>query len=365
MIRSLGCIALLALATTLPAAEPTISGPVTHANLSVFFLHGKDTLPPGQKLLTLQEALDQKKLVVNETSNVNQLSVENVTSDCSVFIQSGDIVKGGKQDRLMAVDMIVPPKSGILPIGSFCCESGRWTKRGSEEAGRFGSSNAQAANKDVKLALNAARDQGTVWEKVREAQMKLSKNVGKTVASSASPTSYQLTLEDKDLLAKLDAYVKALKSAPDGKDDVLGFVIVINGKVEGADLYGSNELFKKLWPKLINGAAVDALAEFDAKKKFEPATAKTVETFLAEASKGEAKEVVANRVAANAGGPDAQAPLRQQSGQARASGEPANAKVDGKPNPLKVTSVDNKTGLMLEAKDRAEGRLLHRSYIAK
>src|SRR5262245_54420254 len=362
MTRSLSCIALLTLATTVPAAEPTISGPVTHANLSVFFLHGKDTLPPGQKLLTLQEALDQKKLVVNETSTVNQLSVENVTSDCSVFIQSGDIVKGGKQDRLMAMDMIVPPKSGILPIGSFCCESGRWTKRGGEDAARFSGSTRQASNKDVKLALNAARDQGTVWEKVKEAQAKLSRNVGKTVANAESPSSYQLTLEDKDLLAKLDAYVKALQSAPVGKNDVLGFVIVINGKVEGAELYGSNELFKKLWPKLINGAAVDALAEFDAKKKFEVATAKTVETFLAEASKGEAKEVVAaTRVASGRG---ARNPAIQDN-QAQAAADPAPAKAEGKPNPVKVTSVDNKTGLMLEAKDRADGRLLHRSYIAK
>jgi hypothetical protein len=360
MIRSLGCLALLTLATAMPAAEPapTISGPFTHGNLSVFLLHGKDSLLAGQKLLTLQEALEQKKLVVNETSNVNQLSVENVTSDCSVFIQSGDIVKGGKQDRLMAVDMIVPPKSGILPIDSFCCESGRWTKRGSENVAGFDTSSRQAANKDVKLALNAARDQGTVWAKVKEAQMKLSRNVGKPVENANSPSSYQLSLEDKDLLAKLDAYVKALKTTPDGKNDVLGFVIVINGKVEGADLYGSNELFKKLWPKLINGAAVDALSELDAKKKYEPATTKTVETFLAEASKGEAKEVgAAARVVLSAvGGLGQPAVVR---------GEPAKAKVDAKPNPVKVTSVDNKTGVMLEAKDRADGKLLHRSYIAK
>jgi hypothetical protein len=362
MIRSLGCIALLALATALPAAEPTISGPTTHANLSIFLLHGEDTLPPGQKLLTLQEALEQKKLVVNETSTVSQLSVENVTSDCSVFIQSGDIVKGGKQDRLMAVDMIVPPKSGILPIDSFCCEAGRWTKRGGEEEGRFSGSSRQAGNKDVKLALNAARSQPAVWEKVKEAQMKLARNVGKEVANAQSPSSYQLTLEDKDLLARLDAYVKALKSAPDGKKDVLGFVIVINGKVEGAELDGSNELFKKLWPKLISAAAVDALSEFDAKKKFEPATVKGVEAFLAEAAKGDSKEIVPRGLIADLRPVN---PRLGGDGQAPAAGEPAKPKTEAKPNPVKVTSVDNKASVMLEAKDRKDGKLLHRSYIAK
>jgi hypothetical protein len=356
---------LLSLAAFLPAAEqpPTISGPFTHANLSVFLLHGKDLLPPGQKLLTLQEALEQKKLVVNETSNVNQLSVENVASDCNVFIQAGDIVKGGRQDRLMAVDMIVPPKSGLLPIASFCCEAGRWSQRGGEDASKFGASVAQAANKDVKLALNAARNQSSVWEKVKEAQVKLSKNVGKSVANAVSPSSYQLTLEDKDLLAKLDAYVNALKKTPDGKNDAIGFVIVINGKVAGAEQYGSHELFMKLWPKLLHAAAVDALSEFDAKKKFDAAAAKSVETFLAEAAKGEAKEVVTARIA-QANNADRQA-ANPAGGPQSASRAPARPAADVKPNPAKVTSVDNKSAVMLEAKDRANGKLLHRSYIAK
>jgi hypothetical protein len=365
MIRTVVSVALLSFASTVAAAEPPpkISGPFTHANLSIFLLHGKDVLPPGQKLLTLQEALEQKKLVVNETSTVNQLSVENTSSDCSVFIQAGDIVKGGKQDRLMAVDMIVPPKSGLLPIASFCCEAGRWTKRGGEDATKFGASIAQAANKDVKLALNAARSQSTVWEKVREAQMKLSKNVGKPVASAASPSSYQLTLEDKDLLAKVDAYVTALKKAADEKNDTVGFVIVINGKVSGAEQYGSHELFLKLWPKLIRAAAVDALSEFDAKKKFEAATAKTVETFLAAAGKGEAKEIAAASIA-QANNADRQS-ANPAGGRQSGSQAPARPAADAKPNPARVTSVDTKAAVMLEAKDRSDGRLLHRSYIAK
>src|SRR5207237_7597839 len=95
--------------------------------------------------------------------------------DAGGFTQTGDIGRGGRQDRLMAMDMIVPPKSGKLPIASFCCESGRWQKRGGEDAAAFNKSDKAAANKDVKLALNSARDQGQVWEKVKQAQMKLAK----------------------------------------------------------------------------------------------------------------------------------------------------------------------------------------------
>src|SRR5262249_49942505 len=155
----------------------------------------------------------------------------------------------------------------------------------------FGASNAQAGNKGVKLALNASRDQGQVWEKVREAQQKLARNIGKSVAAKESPSSYQLTLEDKELLTKLDAYVKELKKVGDEKADAIGFVIVINGKVEGAEVYGSHALFQKLWTKLINAAAVDALSEFNKDKKFTVPTDKDVEKFLADATKGKETEV--------------------------------------------------------------------------
>ena len=203
--------------------------------------------------LTLQEAMEQKKVVVHETSDVNELSIENVSADVDVFVQSGDIVRGGKQDRLMATDMIVPPKSGRIAIPSFCCEAGRWQKRGAESAAAFGRSDTQAGNKDLKLAVNAARDQGRVWEEVKKAQMKLSANVGKQVASPQSPSSYQLALEDKDLLAKIDAYTKELTKAIDGKDDAIGIAIAINGKVEGADVYGSAALIPQALAETVEG----------------------------------------------------------------------------------------------------------------
>src|SRR5438105_15882790 len=95
------CVSMI-IAGVLFAADsktPGITGPYTHDNLTVFLIHGKDT-SGGKNYLTLQEALDQKKVVVHETGNVNELSVENV-SDEPVYIQSGEIVKGGRQDRTL------------------------------------------------------------------------------------------------------------------------------------------------------------------------------------------------------------------------------------------------------------------------
>src|SRR5262249_41621128 len=72
-----------------------ISEPKTYKNLTIFLIQGKDTLPASVPL-TLEEALKQKMVIVHETGNVNELAIENVSKDADVFVQSGDIVKGGK-----------------------------------------------------------------------------------------------------------------------------------------------------------------------------------------------------------------------------------------------------------------------------
>jgi hypothetical protein len=110
------------------------------------------------------------------------------------------------------------------------------------------------------------------------------------VANAASPSSLQLTLEDKELLQALDQYVKALARAPDKEKDVIGCAVAINGQLDGADVYCSGALFRKLWPKLLWASATDALAELDPKKKFKPVTAEAVKTFLAEGANAKKKE---------------------------------------------------------------------------
>src|SRR2546425_5245339 len=116
------CCASLAGAAWLSRASAAtgdyhLSGPYTHENLSIFLIHGTRSAPAG-KFLTLQEAMDQKKVAVYETGNVGELSIENLSSE-EIYIQSGDIVKGGRQDRVFPDDFIVPSHSGKVPISSF------------------------------------------------------------------------------------------------------------------------------------------------------------------------------------------------------------------------------------------------------
>ncbi len=298
-----------------PQAAPyTLSGPYNFDNLTIYLIHGQDQLK-GKTFLTLDEALDQKKLIVHETKNVNQLAVENVDPQVEVIILSGDIVKGGQQDRTIAYDQVVPPKSGKVPVASFCVEQGRWRQRGQESAVQFTAARANLPSKDAKIAVKGgarsgqaiggrarqgggvASAQGKVWNEVARKQMMLARVLGKSVKSMKSETSLQLTLEDKKLLQAVDVYSKKLTGIIDGKKDVIGYAFAINGQMNSADVYASHELFKKLWPKLLTATVVEAIAEIKKDKKFEPVKAEVVKAFMADAEKGkESRTDVSKRI---------------------------------------------------------------------
>ncbi|MEP6718399.1 MAG: DUF6569 family protein [bacterium] len=268
------------------AGSYRLSGPYTHKNLAIFLIHSKITTRT-KTFLTLQEALEQKKVVVYETKSVNELAIQNLSSE-DVYVQAGDIVKGGQQDRMIGVDLIVPPKSGKMPISAFCVEHGRWSGRGTERAGVFNSSSDAVATREIKLAAKSSNSQGAVWENVRLAQDKLSHSVGTRVNSTESESSLQLALENTKLRETAESYVKSLANIA-SPSDVTGYVFAINGKVNSADVYSSNALFKKLWPKLLKANAVEAIAELQ-QHKFEPASKDAVKTFLREAEQARASE---------------------------------------------------------------------------
>ena len=192
--------------TEMQAGHYRISGPFTHKNLTIFLIHGKNQIE-GKSFLTLQEALEQKKVVVYETKDVNELSIEN-RSDQDIYVQAGDIVKGGQQDRVLAVDLIVPPKSGRMPIAAFCVESGRWNKREGERAEGFSSSAEVVATKDLKMAAKSAKSQGAVWENVTVAQDKLSENLSTRVNSAVSESSLQLAVENRKVQETAAGYTQ-------------------------------------------------------------------------------------------------------------------------------------------------------------
>lgn len=334
-------------ATPAPSDEMRVSVPIVHENLAIYLIHGKSA--PGAVPLTLGEALAKQVVKVHETGNVNQLQIENLGNE-EVFVQSGDIVKGGQQDRVLSVSLMLPPKSGRIPIGSFCVEQGRWTARGREDARTFATASAVVPSREAKLAMKApvvaavppppghtgsglnyaASETGSrqqeVWAKVRKVQDGLSSNLGVTVNAPASQSSLQLALENEKLKDAQASYLAALRGAAEKDDDVIGYVFAVNGKLNSAEVYPSNGLFRKMWPKLLQASVTEAIGQKDAGGGTTP-SAEAASAFLDAARAGKASEKTL-------------------------------------PAAVSVETRDADKALYVETK-RADGAWLHRSYLAK
>src|SRR5271163_1413294 len=92
----------------------SVTGPFTRENLSIFLLRGADSFD-GSRFIPLDEALEQKCVIVHETGNVGQLEIENLSDVLGLYVQAGDVVKGRRQDRTFGVDFVLPAKSGRVP----------------------------------------------------------------------------------------------------------------------------------------------------------------------------------------------------------------------------------------------------------
>jgi hypothetical protein len=290
VVLLMSVVSVAGIAGATPNSEPVrLTGPLSHDNLAVYFVHGASKAGPVP--LTLQEALAQGAVRVSETGNVNTLAIENL-GDQAVFVQAGDVVKGGRQDRTLTVSLLLPPKSGRVPIASFCVEHGRWSARGAEDARSFSASAAAVPSREMKLAMqapmpavaaNGDMDTGArqkkVWDGVKVAQERLAAATGVDVRSPQSSSSLQLALENEKLATARKAYVAALKAAGAQGDDIVGYVFAVNGKLNSAEIYESNGLFCKMWPKLLDASATEAISHRNDPKDATPPI-KAVSAFL-------------------------------------------------------------------------------------
>jgi len=276
---------------TVPVAVPALAsleltGPYVYQNLAVFAVHDRNTAH-HEEILTLEEALAQKVVTVEEIGQVNQLVASNKGKH-GVYLQSGDIVKGGQQDRVLQHDTLLPPGSRKVPLDVFCVESGRWHGRGGEPARHFASSSASLMSKRQKMAVKVAGNQGAVWESVAAAQADIGGKLGHSVHASESATSLQLSLEDKKLNTTVDDYVRAIEKQMPQQSDVVGYAVAVNGNVDSVDVFASPNLFGKMKGKLLKSSAAEAVATKGDKPTAIP-DASAVRALITDAESGAAK----------------------------------------------------------------------------
>lgn len=270
--------------------------PIRHGNLTVFPVAAAKSYATGE-FLTLDEGLRSGEVVVteagtvqglirrrpsppirNDGAQVNRLVLVN-NSKRPLLLLAGEIVSGGKQDRVIGKDRIIPAESDPVDLSVFCVEPGRWVATsehfGASEAMYGGARGANArapmammAQPSVRAKAMGDKDQNEVWAEVRKQKAAV---VGGALAMPSAPadvaqtSSYARLMENEEVKKQVDAVARPIEENYQSlirqlRDrNAVGVVVAVNGRIIWADIFASTDLLEKYWPKLVRSYASEAV----------------------------------------------------------------------------------------------------------
>lgn len=234
----------------------------------------------SEDFLVLDEAMEKGLVTIAEQGegNVNSLTLVN-RSKQPLFVMSGEVVIGGKQDRIIGKNTVVA-QTATEAVPVFCVEHGRWSGRqaGFSTAGVLAHSSLRsAADYD---------DQSDVWEEVAEKNEKRgTSNPTNTYRASAAQQKGSTVAAFEEhfdaSLGKLPALARLR---------VVGYVVALNGEVVAVDVFENPRLLAKLDRKLRRSyyaEAIDVPAAADAPVP----NAASVKAFVARAESAPEEQV--------------------------------------------------------------------------
>ena len=270
-----------------------LGAPVTYQSLTLFPVLSTQEADTSD-FATLDGALANGDAVVSEQGDyfrrtrdgrippgfaggpqVNQLVLIN-RGKKPLLLLAGEVVSGGKQDRIIGKDRIVPVGAAPLPLDVFCVEHGRWTGASDQ----FAAGNLMV-HPSVREEAAVEQDQGQVWAAVRgEAKGAVAQSQSVTAESSVAPITND-ALSSAIASAGTQDYQRIYKSSPIGTsveaftqeisrrferttsglkgERVVGVVVAFGDEVAWSDIFASSELFSTYWPKLLRSYVVEAL----------------------------------------------------------------------------------------------------------
>ncbi|HQV52511.1 MAG: hypothetical protein IPF95_12135 [Flavobacteriales bacterium] len=198
----------------------------------------------------MNKALADGRLKVSEKEGggtVNTLQAKNTSTD-TIYLMQGEVVVGGKQDRMLAQDVLIPP-GATMDIGAFCVEHGRWSEGGT---GKGFNNTAGVVPQEVRKAAAVQKDQSEVWDKV-------AKNVAKHDANAPSGSYVDVTRDEKFAKAQKQ-YKDRLGRLPQSVKHIVGVVAVTGDRVVGCDVFATEDMFAQAFPQLIDAYIAEALS---------------------------------------------------------------------------------------------------------
>lgn len=178
---------------------------------------------------------------------VNALFIENISTD-TIFLMAGEVVKGGKQDRVLAQDIVLPPGSGQTELPVFCVEPHRWSYESSDKS--FNEYYAVSTN-SVRGKAVKDKDQHQVWEAVGEVMV---------MQGTETSTGTYTALEDSDdYTKKQEEYAAYFDKIFSKTEDCIGFVAISGDKIIGCDIFATPGLFEIQRTNIINSYIAEAI----------------------------------------------------------------------------------------------------------
>ncbi|MGC2196972.1 MAG: DUF6569 family protein [Terriglobales bacterium] len=272
------------------ANDYRVLAPIRHGNLTVFpvvaavshdtagFLTLDEGLKSGEVEVTEsgsvrgmirrppRNGVGRPEYPVRNGAQVNKLVLVN-NSKRPLLLLAGEIVTGGKQDRVIAKDRIVPAESDPMDLDVFCVEPGRWV--GTSEKFQLGSINSAMASPSVRGSAMADKNQAKVWSQVGRAKEQMTVEVqaaAPPVATElAQTTSYAKVMQNEEVKKRVDSVAGAIEKEYAStiqqlrERNAVGVVVAVNGEIVWADIFASTNLLEKYWPKLVRSYATEAV----------------------------------------------------------------------------------------------------------
>jgi len=269
------------------ASTYTILPPIRQGNLTVFPVAAARSFDTGE-FLTLDEGLRSGEVIVTESGSVqplmrrrrtpvshdgaqvNQLVLVN-NSKRPLILLAGEIVTGGKQDRVIGKDRIIPAESDPVDLGVFCVEPGRWTGASNsfgvrETAGGPTPPPTPMAAPNVRAKAMADKDQQQVWSEVAKTRTAMAETVAAEAAPAINGTSsYARVMQNTEVKQRVDSVAEPIQRNYQTliqqlrHQNAVGVVVAVNGQIVWADIFASTNLLEKYWPKLVRSYAAEAV----------------------------------------------------------------------------------------------------------
>jgi hypothetical protein len=274
------------------ANDYKILAPITHGDLTIFPVVSAKSHDTSD-FITLDEGIRSGDVVVTEVGNlhstmrrrppyqalpyrgaeVNRLVLVN-NSKHPLILLAGEVVTGGKQDRVVGKDRIVPAESDPVDLSVFCVEHGRWT----ESSAKFDTHASVMLQPSVRMKAMADQDQQKVWDEVANSRKNMSGvmlNSPGASLSTAEVTSAQVQIDSTSSYAKarensvvqkqVESITEPMRKSYESvikqlrNQNAVGVVVAVKGQIVWADMFASGALLAKYWPKLLDSYATEAL----------------------------------------------------------------------------------------------------------